>query len=128
MEITEENFNYSNVKEWIKDYSHQDKVKFGIYCAELVIDIYERNYDSKAPRFAIEAAKAWVESPTEQNRKAACAAASAAVSAAASAAAVCNDDSAAFEAADAAFFAARAGGDNVKFKIISWFNNSDHKC
>lgn len=33
-EITVENFNYSNVKDWIKDYSHADKVRFAVHCAE----------------------------------------------------------------------------------------------
>jgi len=150
MEIKEENFSYSSVKEWIKDYSHQDKVKFGIYCAELVIDIYERNNDSKAPRLSIEAAKDWVASPTEYNRKAACAAsdrasaasrayavyadrfdryvvfaAACAVYAAASTAR--DNDSANSAAADAAVAAAHAGGENVKAKIISWFRKSDKK-
>jgi len=147
MEITVENFSYSNVKEWIKDYSHQDKVKFGIHCAELIIDIYERNNDSKAFRLAIETAKDWVASPTEYNRKAACAAAdradiairvayspivfstasnvSAAVSAAVSSAR--DDDSANSAAAEAAEAAVDVGGDNIKSKIISWFRKSDKK-
>ena len=152
MEIKEDNFSLSNLKEWIKDYSLQDKVRCGIYCSELVTDIYENNYDSKAPRSAIEAAKDWVALPTEDNREAACDAASRAnavlcaarsnsyvvfaasnaaisASAAAEAAASCNDDSVASNyvasesAADAAFFAARAGGDNIKSKIISWIIN-----
>ena len=144
MEIKEDNFNYSNLKERIKDYSHQDKVRCGIYCSELVIDIYESNYDSKAPRSAIEAAKAWVESPTEHNRKAALDAAVRA-SAAREASPIVSDNAAASAthaahaaafaaafadnyAAYAAVIAACAGGDNIKSKIISWFNNSDHKC
>jgi len=70
MEITVENFNYSNVKEWISDFSHADKVRFAVYCAELVIDIYEKYNLSKGPRLAIEAAKKWIESKTEENKKA----------------------------------------------------------
>ena len=149
MEIKEENFNYSNLNELIKDYSHQDKVRFAIYCAELVIDIYESKNDSKEFRSAIEAAKAWVESPTEHNRKAALdaavrasaareaspivsdnAAASAtnAAHAAAFAAAFADNyaNSAAFAAA-AAVSAAEAGGENVKSKIISWLSKNDKK-
>ena len=99
MEITVENFNYSNIKECISDFSHADKVRFAVYCAELVIDIYEKYNSSKAPRRAIEAAKKWIESPTEENKKAckSYAAAAAAYAAACSAA-----DSAAADAADAA--------------------------
>jgi hypothetical protein len=142
MEIKVENFSHSNLIEWIKDYSHQDKVRFAIYCAELVIDIYESNYDSKAPRFAIEAAKHWVESPTKQNRKAVCDAAVRASSAVYAArsdlyvvfAAADSAFSAAFSvaiyansAATAAVSAAEAGGKNVKSKIISWLINNDKK-
>ena len=168
MEIKVENFSRSNLIEWIKDCNHRDKVKCAIYSAELVIDIYERNNNnSKAHRLAIEAAKAWVESPTEYNRKAACAAADRAdairialpnsyvvfaaaaaaisASAAAEAAAACAasnyvdpesnaDDEAAFFAAraaacaaSAAVYADRAGGENVKAKIISWFRKNDKK-
>jgi len=68
--MTVENFNYSNVEECISDFSHVDKVRFGVYCAELVIDIYEKYNLSKAPRLAIEAAKKWIESTTEENKKA----------------------------------------------------------
>ena len=116
MEIKEENFNYSNLNELIKDYNHQDKVRFAIYCAELVIDIYESKNDSKEFRSAIEAAKAWVESPTEHNRKAAFAAADNAAA-----------DYVAGKGDDPAFFAADVGGENVKSKIISWFINNDKK-
>ena len=69
-EMTVENFNYSNIKECISDFSHADKVRFAVYCAELVIDIYEKYNSSKDPRQAIEAAKKWIESPTEENKKA----------------------------------------------------------
>jgi len=69
-EMTVENFNYSNVEECISDFSHVDKVRFAVYCAELVIDIYEKYNLSKGPRLAIEAAKKWIESKTEENKKA----------------------------------------------------------
>ena len=146
MEIKEENFSYSNLIEWIKDYSHQDKVKCAIHSAELVIDIYERKNDSKAARLAIEAAKDWVASPTEDNRKAAYAAYSYASDAheaspivgdnasrsvraahAAAFAAAFNDDSANSASAEAAVAAACAGGDNIKSKIISWLSKNDKK-
>jgi len=142
MEITEENVSYSSVKEWIKDYSHQDKVKFAIYCAELVIDIYESNNDSKAPRLAIEAAKAWVESPTEHNRKAALDAAVRASTAREASPIVGDNAARSSRAAHAAAFAAAfadnyaayaavaaacAGGDNIKSKIISWLSKNDKK-
>lgn len=39
----------------------QDSVKLAIYSAELVIDIFEKQYpDDKRPRLAIEAAKAYL--------------------------------------------------------------------
>ena len=143
MEIKEENFNYSNLNELIKDYNHQDKVRFAIYCAELVIDIYESKNDSKEFRSAIEASKAWVESPTEHNRKAALDAAVRA-SAAREASPIVSDNAAASatHAAHAAAFAAAfadnyaayaavnaacAGGDNIKSKIISWLSKNDKK-
>ncbi len=43
-------------------------VEFSIFCAELVLPISEKDNDSKAPREAINAAKAWLENPTEENR------------------------------------------------------------
>lgn len=141
MEITVENFSYSNLRKWLENYSHQDKVEFAIYCAEFVIDIYERHNDSDAPRLAIKAAKTWVESPTEDNRKSAYAAYAAAYAAAAAddapytaavvsdlAAAAADDDdyadSADFAAAAAADSAAAAEGTNIKSKIIAWFSKN----
>ena len=116
IEITVENFNYSNVKEWISDFSHADKVRFAVYCAELVIDIYEKYNLSKAPRQAIESAKKWIESTTEENKKACksddarVAAADAALDArvAASAARVAADSFSAAAAANAAALVAAA--------------------
>jgi hypothetical protein len=58
--------------EWTKP----DSVAMAIYAAELVIGEYEKQYpDDKRPRQAIEAAKAWLENPSEENRSAADAAA-----------------------------------------------------
>ena len=57
--------------EWTKP----DSVAMAIYAAELSIGNYEKKYpDDKRPRWAIEAAKAWLENPTEENRAAAYAA------------------------------------------------------
>src|ERR1035437_715584 len=54
------------------DWTKEDSVKLAIYAAELVIDIYEKEYPKdKRPREAIEAAKKWLKEPTEENRNAA---------------------------------------------------------
>jgi len=77
-----------------------DSVAMAIYSAELVIGEYEKRYpDDKRPRRAIEAAKAWLENPTEENRAAAKAAYTAAKAAA---------KAAAYAAAKAAYTAAKA--------------------
>jgi len=144
MEMTVENFNYSNVKECISDFSHIDKVRFAVYCAELVIDIYEKYNSSKDPRRSIEAAKKWIESPTEENKKAcrsyasdardadwaadAYAAAYAAACTAASYDASYDADAAAdAAAADAAVSAAWAAGKSIKENIVNWLNEFNSK-
>jgi len=85
-------------------------IELAIYSAELVLHIYEKNNSSGAPRKAIEAAKACLKNPSEENkercrsgRRAAAAAADAAAYAAAAAA-----DAAAYAAAAAAAAAADA--------------------
>jgi hypothetical protein len=84
--------------EWTK----LDSVAMAIYAAELVIGEHEKKYpDDKRPRQAIEAAKAWLNDPTEENRQAAYAAASIA-SAASAAYAAAYAASAAYTAAYAA--------------------------
>jgi hypothetical protein len=96
--------------EWTKT----DSVAMAIYAAELVIGTYEKKYpDDKRPRQAIEAARAWLENPSKENRSAASAAAHAAAYAAsaahaASAAAYAADASYAAHAASAAAYAADA--------------------
>ena len=46
-----------------------NKVRYAIYSAELVIDIFEKKYpNDNRPRKSIECAKAWIENPTEENR------------------------------------------------------------
>ena len=90
------------VKVW--KWQKKDSVAIAIYCAELVIDIFEKKYPKDdRPRKAIEAAKAWLKDPTEENRIAAYAA-----SAANAAYAVANAAYAATAAANAAANAAYA--------------------
>jgi len=141
--MTVENFNYSNVKECISDFSHIDKVRFAVYCAELVIDIYEKYNSSKDPRRSIEAAKKWIESPTEENKKAcrsyasdardadwaadAYAAAYAAACTAASYDASYDADAAADAAAADAAWAAYAAGKSIKENIVNWLNEFNSK-
>ena len=72
----------------------QDKaVRFAVFCAEQSLKYYEAKYQDDRPRKAIEAAKAWIENPTQENKNAAYAAAYAANAAAyAVANAVANDE------------------------------------
>ena len=85
--------------EWTK----KDSVALAIYAAELVIDIFEKEYPhDNRPRKAIEAAKKWLRQPTEKNRLAAGAAGAAAW------------------AAGAAARAAWAAGDAIVKKIRTW--------
>jgi hypothetical protein len=79
-------------------------VQYAIFCAEQVIDIYEKKYpDDKRPRKAIEAAKEYLRTPNKKNNRAAAAADAAYAAADAATAAA---DSAANYAADAAATAA----------------------
>jgi hypothetical protein len=92
------------IKVW--PWTKEDSVSLAIYAPELVIDIFEKRYpDDKRPRVAIEAAKAWLDDPTEENRQAAAGAAAGAAGAAAGAAGAAR---AAAEAAGAAWAAAGA--------------------
>jgi len=86
-----------------------DSVAMAIYSAELVIGEYEKRYpDDKRPRRAIEAAKAWLENPTEENRAAYAASAASAAYAAYAANAAKAAAYAAYAAANAAYAAAYA--------------------
>lgn len=77
-------------------------VRFAIFCAESCINIFGKRYpNDKRPRQAIEAAKDYVENPTEENRKAADAAYSA--------------RAAAYSAAYAAAYSARAAADAAAY-------------
>ena len=62
------------IKAW--KWQKQDSVALSIFAADLVIDIYEKQYPSDGrPRKAIEIAKAWLLNPSKENRTAARAAA-----------------------------------------------------
>ena len=51
---------------------YEDYVKYAVYAAEQVIDIYEKQYpNDKRPRNAIKAAKRCIKNPSEGNKKAA---------------------------------------------------------
>ncbi len=70
-----ENMRLTKCWQWRKE----DSVALSIFAAELVIANYETLYpDDDRPRKAIEAARKWLEAPTEENRSAAGSAESAA--------------------------------------------------
>ena len=149
-EITVGNFSYSNIKKWISSFSHKDKVRFAVYSAELVIDLYSGASD--APKKAIQAAKIWIDNPTKENqdacRKASAAASAAAfadyaftsaaadyavavASAAASAAAASASADYAFTSAAAASAAVSAAASDyaaIKQKIIKWIVDFNENC
>ena len=94
--------------------SKVQNVKYAIYAAEQVLHIYEKEHpNDKRPRKAMEAAKKWVNNPTEENINAAYAAAAAARARAANAAAraayAAARAAAAAAASDAAAYAAAYG-------------------
>ena len=80
-----------------------DKVRYAVYAAEQVIDIYEKKYtNDDRPRKAIEAAKNYIENPSREN---AADAADSAADAASAAAASAADAADAASASDSAFAA-----------------------
>ena len=91
-------------------FNRKQKIKYAVFAAEQVIDIYEKEYpDDNRPRKAIEAAKACIGKNTEKNRAAVAAAGDAAWDAALDA----RDAAwAAWDAWDA--WDARAAGDAVR--------------
>jgi hypothetical protein len=115
-EITVENFNYSNVKEWIENYSHKQKVEFAIYCAELVIDLYTGSSD--ASKKAIQAAKDWLLNQSEENKQK-CKDAAAYAAADAADAAAYAAYAATVAAADVAYIAADAVAANAAAAYIA---------
>ena len=110
--------------EWTK----LDSVAMAIYAAELVIGEHEKKYpDDKRPRQAIEAAKALLNDPTEENRQAASAASAAAYAACDAACDAAYDAAyaaayAAYAAYDAAYaaYAAASSAAAVLDKIEAW--------
>ena len=87
----------------------KDRIRYAIYAAEQVIEIYEKKYpDDTRPRKAIEAAKAVLKINNKANRDAAYAAANAAANAAYAAYAANAAANAAYDAANAAAYAANA--------------------
>lgn len=89
--------------EWHKD----DSVSLAIFCAEQVLDIFEASSPGDdRPRKAVEAAKAWLADPSDDNRQAARASADAAAASA-------DADAAAYAAAYAATAAADAAASDA---------------
>jgi hypothetical protein len=83
----EDRFDWAN---WtiVRVMTRPQYLKYGVYAAEQVIDIFEKKYpNDKRPRQAIEAAKRVIDNDTEENRRAAAYAAADAAYAAAYAAA-----------------------------------------
>ena len=109
-------FQYAN---WaiVRLMSHKQKVKYALFAAEQVLDIFEKKYpEDDRPRKAIEAAKAWLKNPCKETAYAAANAADAAANAAYAAAnaayaaayAAYVANAAAYAAANAAYAAAYA--------------------
>ncbi len=72
--------------------NRKELIKFAVFCAEQVIDIFVKEYpNDNRPRKAIEAAKEIIKRDTKLNRAAALTTARAAYAAYAAAAAVCAD-------------------------------------
>jgi len=89
-------------------FTHEQKVKYAVFAARQVLDIYEKKHpEDTAPRKAIEAAEAYLTNPTANTAYAARAAADAAY-AAAHAAHAADASTNAARAADASTNAARA--------------------
>ena len=58
------------IVEWYK-WTKKDSVSLATFAAELILDNYEKEYDGKCPREAIEAAKKVLKNDNEINRSAA---------------------------------------------------------
>jgi len=83
--------------------NHDGQIKYAIFAAGLVLDVYEKRFpEDKCPRKAIEAAKQYLKTKSEEDRKAAANAANAAYAADAAYAAA-NAANAAAYAANAAY-------------------------
>ncbi len=104
--LSDEKFSWAN---WtiVRLMDHPQKIRYAIYAAEKVIDIFEKKYpEDPRPRKAIEAAKAYLKDSSDKNKRVASAAADAAYDASYAAA-----DAYAAAAADAAYDAAYATAD-----------------
>ncbi len=104
---TDSELNYFN---WFvsKSLNKTNKIKYAIYAAEQVINIYESKYPNDSrPRKAIESAKNYLNDPSDTNKKSAAAAAADAAAADYAAADYAAAYAAAY-AADAAAYAAYA--------------------
>ena len=100
-----------------KTLSTRKLIRYAIFSAAAVIDIYEKKFPGdNRPREAINAAKTYIKSPTADNARAAADAARAADAAADAAAGAARAAYAAADIADAAY--ADAAADAVKTKII----------
>ena len=119
--ITSENMRILRAWKWGK----KDSVALAIYAAELVIDIFEKEYpNDKRPRNAIEAAKNYLKNPSRAARAAAWAAAGAAGDAARAARDAAGDAArAARAAAWAAWAAAGDAAEKVKKQCHDWIIN-----
>ena len=134
--MAEDKFDWAN---WltVRLMEYKQYVSYAVFAAEQVIDIYERKYpDDKRPRQAIDAAKIYINNPSEENKKKAAAAGAAAWAAAGNAvyaaayvaarvvyAAVWTTaagDSARDAAEDSAWAAARDSEKNMQTKIINY--------
>lgn len=80
-------FTWDNRESILACLSKETNVKFAIFCVESALHIFKKKYpDDERPRLALEATKAYLNSPTEENRLKAYTAAYAAANAASDAA------------------------------------------
>ena len=113
------------IRAW--NWTQKDSVALSIFAAELVIENYEKIYpDDDRPRKAIEAAKAWLNDPSEKNRSAARSARPAARSAAESAARSAAWSAAWSAAESAAWSAARSAARSAESAARSAAESAAH--
>ena len=116
--LKQDHFDWAN---WtvVRLMTHEQNIQYAIYAAEMVLDNYESKYpDNKAPRKAIEAAKAYLQNPSDKTKRAAASAAYSAYSAASAAdrvaySAASATDRVAYSAASAAASAAARAADSA---------------
>jgi len=110
-----EKFNWSN---WIlsRVLNHKNRVRYAAHAAELVLPLWEKEFPKdKRPHEAVNAAKAWLENPSPDNKE------------------KCNQASAAWYAGYAAAYAARAAADATAWaaravdaaKVATWAAGAD---